>query len=100
MRTTNALAAILLAAISVLVSAGAHATVVYRETFNVGSGGQTDARDVGWTARRNGGSAGNPCNNEPPGGSCLAVFPSGSTPMDSVGNDPVFSGEGNAFYSP
>lgn len=81
---------------------------VYRETFNLPDPLQGDpeglssfevAEAVGWFGRRNGGSKGRP------GGSTniaapLQVFGPGCEPLESIGNDPVFAGDGRGTWTP
>jgi hypothetical protein len=101
-------AAMLLVAVSPSSAVSGESVPVYRETFNVpGAGDPTNlsghavAAALGWKGLRNGGSFNNPCGSSVVAGeTCLQAFSSGSTPQPSLGNPPVFAGEGNAFWSP
>jgi hypothetical protein len=84
-------------------NAAADDAVIYRETFNVPNpnSGAATAAELGWVGFRNGGSFNNPCTGAFPGETCLQAFQPGcTTGLASVGNDPVFAHEGNAFWSP
>jgi hypothetical protein len=95
--------------LTTIAAAADDSAVIYRETFNIpdpaqgdpsGLSGSAVAAALGWKGFRNGGSYNNPCSTVPLGETCLQAFSPGSTQLPSIGNLPVFSGSGNAFWSP